>query len=50
MFFGVTVMLGRTGMETIIEYQLDEDEQRMFDTSAAAVKETHAALKNLVKF
>jgi malate dehydrogenase len=50
MFFGVTVMLGRTGMERIIEYKLDEDEKTMFDKSAAAVKETHEALKNLVKF
>jgi malate dehydrogenase len=50
MFFGVPVMLGRTGMEKIIEYKLDEDEKTMFDNSAAAVKETHEALKNLVKF
>lgn len=50
MFFGVPVMLGRTGMEKIIEYKLDEDEKTMFDKSAAAVKETHEALKNLVKF
>jgi len=50
MFFGVPVMLGRTGMEKIIEYTLDDDEKTMFDTSAAAVKETHQALKNLVKF
>jgi len=50
MFFGVPVMLGRTGMEKIIEYKLDEDEKIMFDKSAAAVKETHEALKNLVKF
>ena len=50
MFFGVPVMLGRTGMEKIIEYTLDNDEKTMFDTSAAAVKETHEALKNLVKF
>lgn len=49
MFFGVPVMLGRTGMEKIIEYTLDNDEKTMFDTSAAAVKETHQALKNLVK-
>jgi len=49
-FFGVPVMLGRTGMEKIIEYKLDEDEKTMFDKSAAAVKETHEALKNLVKF
>ncbi len=50
MFFGVPVMLGRTGMEKIVEYKLDEDEKTMFDKSAAAVKETHEALKNLVKF
>ncbi|MGZ9223756.1 MAG: malate dehydrogenase [Anaerolineales bacterium] len=50
MFFGVTVMLGRTGMEKIVEYKLDADEKTMFDKSAAAVKETHEALKNLVKF
>jgi malate dehydrogenase len=49
MFFGVPVMLGRTGMEKIVEYKLDEDEKTMFDKSAAAVKETHEALKNLVK-
>ena len=50
MFFGVPVMLGRAGMERIIEYQLDEEERAMFDRSAAAVKETHDALKNLVTF
>jgi malate dehydrogenase len=48
MFFGVPVMLGRSGMEKIIEYKLDEEEQAMFDQSAAAVKETHEALKKLV--
>ena len=48
MFFGVPVMLGRSGMERIIEYTLDADEQSMFDASAAAVKETHEALKKLV--
>jgi malate dehydrogenase len=48
MFFGVPVMLGRAGLEKIIEYQLDEDEKAMFDKSAAAVKETHEALKKLV--
>src|SRR5574341_2675993 len=49
MFFGVPVMLGGTGMERIIEYKLDGDEKAMFDKSAAAVKETHEALKKLVK-
>ena len=50
MFFGVPVMLGRSGMEKIIEYKLDDDEKAMFEKSAAAVKETHEALKNLVTF
>lgn len=49
MFFGVPAMLGRTGMEKIIEYALDDDERAMFEKSAAAVKETHEALKKLVK-
>ncbi|HET6823639.1 MAG TPA: malate dehydrogenase [Anaerolineales bacterium] len=48
MFFGVPVMLGRKGVERILEYRLDADEQVMFDASAAAVKETHEALKKLV--
>jgi malate dehydrogenase len=48
MFFGVPAMLGRNGLEKIIEYQLDEDEKAMFDKSAAAVKDTHEALKKLV--
>jgi malate dehydrogenase len=42
-------MLGRTGMEKIIEYKLDDDEKAMFEKSAAAVKETHEALKNVVE-
>ncbi|HEX5810158.1 MAG TPA: malate dehydrogenase [Anaerolineales bacterium] len=48
MFFGVPVMLGRAGVEKIIEYKLDGDEKAMFDKSAAAVKDTHEALKKLV--
>ena len=50
MFFGVPVMLGRNGMEKIVEYSLDETEKAMFEKSAAAVKETHDALKSLVTF
>jgi malate dehydrogenase len=49
MFFGVPVMLGRKGMEKVIEYKLDQEDQALFDTSAKAVKETHEALKKLVK-
>jgi len=48
MFFGVPVMLGANGIEKVIEYQLDDEEKTMFDKSAAAVKETHDALKKLV--
>ena len=50
MFFGVPVMLGRNGIEKIVEYKLDDDEKAMFEKSAAAVKETHDALRNLVTF
>jgi len=48
MFFGAPVMLGRAGVEKIIEYKLDDNEKAMFDKSAAAVKDTHEALKKLV--
>ena len=48
MFFGVPVMLGANGIEKVIEYTLDDEEKTMFDKSAAAVKETHDALKKLV--
>ena len=48
MFFGVPVMLGRTGIEKIIEYKFDDDERAMFEKSAASVRETHEALKKLV--
>lgn len=49
MFFGVPVMLGRKGVEKIIEYSLDAEEKAAFEKSAAAVKEVHDALRNLVK-
>jgi malate dehydrogenase len=48
-FFGVPVMLGSNGLEKILEYKLDADEKVLFDKSAAAVNETHDALKKLVK-
>ena len=50
MYFGVPVMLGAGGMEKIIEYKFDADEKAMFEKSAASVKETHEAPKNVVKF
>ncbi len=48
-FFGVPVVLGSKGVEKVIEYKLDADEKAAFDKSAAAVKDTHEALKKLVK-
>lgn len=48
-FFGVPVVLGRSGVEKIIEYDLDAEERAALEKSAAAVKETHAALLTLVK-
>jgi malate dehydrogenase len=48
-FFGVPVMLGANGVEKIVEYELDDEEKAAFEESAAAVKETHEALKKLVK-
>lgn len=49
MFFGVPVMLGRKGVEKIVEYAMDDEEKALFEKSAAAVKETHDALRSLVK-
>lgn len=49
MFFGVPVVLNRSGIARIVEYQLNAEEKAQFDKSAAAVKETHEALKKLVK-
>lgn len=48
MYFGVPVMLGRNGLEKIVEYKLNDEEKALFDKSAASVKETHEALKKLV--
>jgi malate dehydrogenase len=49
MYFGVPVMLGANGMEKIVEYDLDDLEKAAFEKSAAMVRESHEALKSLVK-
>ena len=49
MFFGVPVVLNRAGVSRIVEYKLNAEETAQFEKSAAAVKETHDALKKLVK-
>jgi malate dehydrogenase len=43
-FFGVPVQLGRSGMERIIEYDLNEEELEALQKSAAHVRETIEAL------
>ena len=44
-FFGVPAQLGREGLEKVIEYALNEEEQEALDASAAHVRETIEALK-----
>lgn len=47
-FFGVPAVLGRKGVERVVEYELDADEKTLFERSAAAVKESLESLKRLV--
>ena len=49
-FFGVPTQLGRTGVEKVIEYQLNETEKDALQQSAQAVKESIKALQTLVEF
>jgi malate dehydrogenase len=44
-FFGVPVRLGRSGVEEIIEYDLDDEERAALRRSAERVRETIEALK-----
>jgi malate dehydrogenase len=43
-FFGVPVQLGRGGLEKIIEYELDDEEQKELDRSANHVREVIESL------
>ena len=49
MFFGAPVVLGRAGVEKILEYELDAEEKTALQISAAAVGDTLSALRKLVK-
>ena len=44
---GVPVVIGRSGIEKIIDYKLNEEEQAAFNKSADAVRNMNAALENL---
>ncbi len=48
-FFGVPTMLGRKGVEKIIEYDLDEDEMAALKKSAEAVRKSTDLLKEMGK-
>ncbi|MDW8227965.1 MAG: malate dehydrogenase, partial [Anaerolineales bacterium] len=48
-FFGVPVQLGRSGLERIIEYHLEPDEQAALTKSAAAVRESISLLRSLIQ-
>lgn len=43
-FFGVPAQLGRKGLEKVLEYELNGEEKKMLEHSAAAVRESMAAL------
>ena len=44
---GVPVVIGRNGIEKIIDYKLNDEEQVAFNKSADAVRSMNAALENL---
>jgi malate dehydrogenase len=48
-YLGVPVVLGKNGIEKIIELQLNADEKKLLADSAVAVKEVMAVLDNMEK-
>lgn len=44
---GVPVVIGRNGVEKIVDYKLNEEEQAAFNKSADAVRNMNSALENL---
>ena len=46
---GVPCIIGKNGLESIVDVQLNEAEQEKFNQSAAAVKTMNEALKDLLK-
>ena len=41
---GVPVVLGRTGWEKVVDFQLNDEEKALFKASAEAVRKTNSAL------
>ena len=46
MYIGVPVVIGAGGVERIVEIELNDAEQKMFDQSVDAVKDLLASIKN----
>ena len=46
-YLGVPVKLGKNGIEQIIELQLNEDEMKLLNASAVAVKEVMDVLDKM---
>lgn len=49
LYIGVPVVIGKDGVEKIIEIELSSDERAMFDKSVQAVKDLNEILKNIEK-
>lgn len=49
LYIGVPVVIGKEGVEKIIEIKLNDDEQKMFDNSVQSVKDLVEAMENLEK-
>jgi len=49
LYIGVPVVIGKDGVEKIIEIKLNSDEQKMFDSSVEAVKDLTAAMEEIEK-
>ncbi len=49
LYIGVPVVIGKNGVEKIIEIKLNKDEQEMFDNSVQSVKDLVEAMENLEK-
>ncbi len=47
LYIGVPIVIGKNGVEKIIEIELTQDEQKMFDNSVNAVKDLVSALDKL---
>ena len=45
LYIGVPVIIGKNGVEKIVEIKLNADEQKMFDHSVNAVKELITAME-----